>query len=264
MPEIMAHERLTGKYSAEPGGRQRGADYFRRRGRMPRKDEETIGFAGNLVCRVRYGRRRGLEKLAAAKVFEPVLDALITLAALKEDDNVLLLGVLDQRPVAAIAPACLRLTSVDDLDFPELNRMEEEWSAKGFKKVQFQQGSGARFPAPQGTIDKLIAINWMFRCPDPFTLMRNVEWVSHHDCKVVFCEPSVSLDQRTARKYSREAELSMEDHDALVRYAATAVAHRRFTREGLQAILSRWKIRDVQVTELLHGLVLAATGTVQF
>jgi hypothetical protein len=231
---------------------------------MPRKDEDKIGFVGNLLCRVRFGRLAGLETLAGAKVFEPVSDALVELAELKEDDNVLMLGAVERRPIAAIAPACLRLTSIEDLDYPGLNRMEDEWKGKGFKKVQFQQGSGARFPVPQGTIDKLLAVNWMFRCPDPSELMGNAEWVSHHDCKIVFCEPSVKLDPRSAREYSREAGLPAEDQNALVRYAAAATAHRRFTREGLQSIFSKGRIQDIQVTELLDGLVLAATGIVKF
>jgi hypothetical protein len=230
---------------------------------MPRRDAETIGWAAEIAARIRLGRSRGLAAAGAAPLFEPVARAAAEWAAVAPDDNVLLLGAADLRPVPLIAPRCRQLLVVDDLAEDDLTRLEDEQRAAGRANVRFQWGRANVIPAPQYTTDRLVALNYVFRAREPEIVVRQMHFVSRHGSTIVCCEPSASLDGRTARKYSREAGLSMEDHRALVAYARAAAAHRAFTREGLSALLSRAGMKDVEIRELLHGLVLMARGVVR-
>ena len=216
-----------------------------------------------MTAKVRLGRDRGLKPLAASAVFEPVLRTVVDWADVQPDDNVVLLGASDLRPIPWIAPKCRQLVVVDDLPEEILTRLGEEHRARGFNSVRFQWGRANVIPTPQYTTDQIFSINYVYRSRHPFVVVRQMHYTSRHGTTVIVCEPSASLDSRTARKYSREAELSMEDHRALVGYARSAAAHRGFTREGLTALMARVGISGVEVKELLHGLVLAARGVVR-
>jgi len=230
---------------------------------MPRRDADTMGFAAEWLARTRLGRTRGLEKVAGAGLFEPVFESLVDLAKIGPEDNVLVLGATEPL-VPLVAPRCLRLTLAEDLTDEELARLERKHEGYGPRKVQFMRGKGGVVPSPQGTVDRILAFGWLYRARVTEAVMKAVEWVSHHGCRVFFCEPSASLDARTARKYSREAELSMRDHEALLAFAKSALAHRRFTPDGLRAMFEGAGMKEVRVGEMLHGLLLTASGTFEF
>lgn len=225
---------------------------------MPRRDAEKIGPLSALGLRLRLGRGGGLRPLASARLFEPILREVVEMASLTADDNTVLLGAADLRPIPWIAPRCRQLLVVDDLPDPELSRMEKGENGRGVRNVRFQWGTAAGIAAPQYTTDRLISLNFLFRARDPRLAIRQILFTCRHDAIVVCCEPSASLDSRTARKFSREAELSMEEHRALVAYSRAAAAHRGFTREGLTALLSEGGLKEIEIREMLHGLVVAA------
>jgi len=152
---------------------------------------------------------------------------------------------------------------VDDLPDEELARLEREQHAGGLTNVRFQWGRSNVIPTPQYTTDRVISLNYVYRSRHPFLVVRQMHTTSRHGSMIVCCEPSSSLDSRTARKYSREAGLSMPDHRALVAYARTARAHRGFTRDGLRDLLGKAGVQEIAVRELLHGLVIAAKGIVR-
>jgi len=222
-----------------------------------------MGLLAEMAARARLGRDRGLSPLAAAPLFGPVLKAASEMAGILPDDNVVILGASDLRPAPWIAPACRRLMIVDDLPEQTLTRLEEDQRSRGLDNVRFQWGRARVIPTPQYTTDRILSINYLFRSRDPAVVIRQMHWTCRHGSTVVCCEPSASLNARTARKYSREAELPMEDHRALVSYARAAAAFRGFTSEGLGALLAGAGIQDIEVRELLHGLVLAARGSVR-
>jgi len=231
---------------------------------MPRKDEEDIGLVADMAARVRFGRGRGLALLAASRVFEPVLEEVAGMAGVQGDDNVVVLGSADLRMIPWISPKCRQLMFVDDRSEDDLARMEAEQRNAGRENVKFQWGRANVIPTPQYTTDRIISVNYVYRARQPFVVVRQMQITSRHGSIVVCCEPSASLDLRTARKYSREARLSMEDHRALVAYARSTLAHRGFTSEGLKGLMTAVGIQDVEVRELLHGLVLAARGFVRY
>lgn len=230
---------------------------------MGRRDSETMGFAGDWLARMRLGRTRGLEKVVGAGLFGPVLERMVDLAEIGPEDNVLVLGATEPL-VPLVAPRCLRLTLAEDLGDEDLAALEAKHASWGPRKVQFMRGKGGVIPSPQGTVDKILSFGWLYRARVTEAVMRAVQWVSHHGCRVFFSEPSASLDARTARKYSREAGLSMQDHEALLALARTALAHRGFTPEGLRAMCEKAEMKEVRVGEMLHGLVLTASGTFEF
>jgi len=230
---------------------------------MPRRDDDPIGFAAEFLAKLRFGRGRGLGVVARAGFLGPLLAQMVEMSQIGPEDNVLILGATEGL-VPLAGPRCLRLTVADDLPDEELARLEEVHQGAKPRRIQFMRGKDGVLPSPQGTVDRILAFNWMYRARVPEAVMRGVSWVSHHGCRVLFCEPSVSLDARTARKYSREARLSMPDHQALVAYAGTALTHRRFTPEGLRGMFERAEMKDVQVQEMLHGLVLAVSGRCEF
>ena len=230
---------------------------------MQRRDEQPIGMVADLTARLRLGRGRGLAPLAASRLFEPPLRETIEMADIRTDDNVVVLGSADLRLIPWVAPRCRQLMFVDDLPDDDLARMESEQLGAGYSNVKFQWGRANVIPTPQYTNDRVISINYVYRSRHPFPVVRQMYTTSRHGSLIVCCEPSSSLDSRTARKYSREASLSMEDHRALIAYARTARVHRGFTREGVASLLSRAGIQEVEIRELLHGLVLAARGVVR-
>jgi len=230
---------------------------------MPRRDEQPIGRVADAAARIRLGRGRGLGLLAASRLFEPVLRETIEMADIRSDDNVVVLGSADLRLIPWVAPRCRQLMFVDDLPDDDLERMEAAQQRAGHANVKFQWGRANVIPTPQYTNDRVISVNYVYRSRHPFLVVRQMHTTSRHGSIVVCCEPSASLDSRTARKFSREARLSMDDHRALVAYARTARVHRGFTREGMTALLSRVGIQEVEIRELLHGLVLAARGLVK-
>src|SRR5262245_47301808 len=105
---------------------------------MPRRDSETIGPVAALGLRLRLGRGGGLRPVASAGLFEPVLKEVVEMAALRADDNTVLLGAADLRPVPWIAPKCRQLLVVDDLPDQDLTRMEEGEKGRGVRNVRFQ------------------------------------------------------------------------------------------------------------------------------
>jgi hypothetical protein len=220
-------------------------------------------MVADLAARVRLGRGRGLGPLAASRFFEPVLRETIDMADIRSDDNVVVLGSADQRFIPWVASRCRQLMFVDDLPDDDLARMETEQLRAGRQNVKFQWGRANVIPTPQYTNDRVISLNYVYRSRHPFLVVRQMHTTSRHGSIVVCCEPSTSLDSRTARKYSREARLPMDDHRALVAYARTVGVHRGFTREGITALFSRVGVREVEVRELLHGLVLVARGVVK-
>jgi hypothetical protein len=230
---------------------------------MSVRDAEKLGAAADLVSRLRLGPSRGAEALAEAPILGQVLREAVEMAEIGPEDNVLLLGGHDQRPIPWIASRCRTLTVLEDLPDERLAALETEGRAKGLENVRLRYWRTGSIAAPQGTADRVLSLNFLYRCLDPEVVCYELTWASHHGCLVVLCEPSASLDDRTARKYSREADLSAEDHRALIRYAKIATIQRRFTHEGLTALMTRQGIKDVEVRELLHGLVLAATGRVE-
>lgn len=230
---------------------------------MPRKDDQAIGLFADIAARVRLGRRRGLAPLASTGLLDPVLREVVEMAEIRDDDNVVILGSSDLRMIPWIAPRCRRLLFVDDLPDDDLSRMEAEQQGAGFRNVRFQWGRANVIPAPQYTTDRVISLNYVFRSRHPQAVVRQMHATSRHGSIIVCCEPSASLDSRTARKYSREAELPMEEHHALVAYARSAAAHRGFTREGMTALFSRSGVQEIEIREILHGLVLAARGVVR-
>jgi hypothetical protein len=231
---------------------------------MPRKDDEAIGLAADVAARVRLGRRRGLALLASSRLFEAVVEEVVEMAGVREDDNVVLLGSDDLRLIPRISPTCRQIVVVDDRSDDDLSAMESKQRDAGRENVKFQWGRASQIPTPQYTTDRIISLNYVYRSRHPFPVVRQMHTTSRHGSTVVCCEPSSSLDLRTARKYSREAGLSMDDHRALVAYARSAVAHRGFTREGIKGLMASVGIQDVEVRELLHGLVLAARGSVRY
>ncbi|MBI3449543.1 MAG: hypothetical protein HY049_11595 [Acidobacteria bacterium] len=230
---------------------------------MPRRDWESIGWLADMSVRVRLGRARGLAALAASPVFEPVLREVVEMAGVGADDNVVVLGSADLRMIPWIAPRCRQLMVVDDLSEDDLARLEREQHARGLTNVRFQWGRSNVIPTPQYTNDRVISVNYVYRSRHPLLVVRQMHTTSRHGSTIVCCEPSSSLDSRTARKYSREAGLSMEDHRGLVAYARTARAHRAFTRDGLRDLLARAGVQEISVREPMHGLVIAAKGVVR-
>jgi len=230
---------------------------------MPRRDVESIGLVADMAARMRFGRGRGLGLLAGSRLFEPVLKEVVGLAGIRDDDNVVVLGASDRRIIQPVASRCRQIMFVDDLPDEELSRMEAEEHAAGRANVKFQWGRANVIPTPQYTTDRLISLNYLYRSRHPFVVARQMHTTSRHDSTIVCCEPSASLDLRTARKYSRETSLPMDEHRALVAYARSAAAHRGFTREGLTGLMGRVGIQDLEVREMLHGLVLAVRGTVR-
>ena len=227
-----------------------------------RKDATAIGWLGKALAGIRTGRWRGLEPLARAAIFEPVLKEVVAMAEIRREDNVALLGAADLRPVPWIAPGCRELIVVDDLPEAALASLQAEHRAKGAGNVRFLWGPAERLPVPQYTVDRVLSVNHLFRARDPRVAAAQIGFVGRHGTTIVCCEPSASLDSRTARKYSREADLGMEEHRALIAYARSAGAWRSFTREGLASLLEEAGAEGVRVRDLMHGLVVAATATI--
>lgn len=228
-----------------------------------RRDDAPMGLVADLSVRLRMGRQRGLDRLGRASIFEPVLREVVSMADVQEEDNVVLLGAADTRPAEWLAPACRRLTVVDDLPDDRLREMERGLHQRGHRNVGFQWGRAGNISTPQYTNEKVVCVNFLFRARDPGLTVKQIFITSRHGARAVICEPSASLETRTARKYSREAQLSMEDHRALVGFARAAAAHRGFTREGMESMMARSGFVDVEIRDLLHGLVVAARGTVK-
>jgi hypothetical protein len=231
---------------------------------MTRRDAEAMGVLADLAARARLGKHRGLEAPGRAKLFEEVTREAVSMLESRPDDNVVLLGAADLRPIPLLAGRCRQLVVVDDLPEEDLSGLGEQHAARGESRVRFQWGRANVIPTPQYTTDRILSLNYVYRSRHPYVVLRQMHYTSRHGSIVVCCEPSSSLDARTARKYSREAELSMEDHRALIAYARSAAIHRQFTREGLKSLMESVGIVDVEVRELLHGLVLAARGAVKF
>jgi hypothetical protein len=230
---------------------------------MPRRDEQPIGLAAEMAAKIRFGRGRGLASIASSRLFEPVVREIVEMAGITEDDNVVVLGSADLRLVPWVAPRCRQLMFVDDLPDDDLARMETAQHGAGHGNVKFQWGRANVIPTPQYTTDRVIALNYLYRARHPFAVVRQMHVTSRHGSTVVCCEPSASLDSRTARKYSREAALEMDEHRALVAYARSVAAHRGFTREGMKGLLTKAGLQEIELRELLHGLVIAARGKVR-
>lgn len=228
-------------------------------------DAQNLGTVTDLVTRVRLGRDRGAgPPLAGAGVFEPAYMTAVEAAGTEAGDNVVLLGGHDLRLARWLAPRCRMLTVLEDLPDARLAALERQLRGEGLENVQCRWWRTGTIPTPQGTADRVISVNYLYRSKSPAQALRDVVFTSHHGCRVVLCEPSTSLDGRTARKYSREAELSMENHRALVAYARSAGLLRRFSREGLEALLAGAGMKEIQHREVLHGLALLATARVEF
>ncbi|HXI03174.1 MAG TPA: hypothetical protein VNI57_08345 [Candidatus Saccharimonadales bacterium] len=230
---------------------------------MTAHDAEKLGRVASLVARVRLGRGLGADCPATAGFFEKILRDAVSVAAAGSEDNVLQLGV-ETRTLPWLSPVCRQVTVLDDFSEADLVRLEAQARTQGLGNVQFKWWSTGAIAAPQGTADRVLAVNFLYRSRDPEAACREIVWASHHACRVIVCEPSASLDDRTARKYSREADLDMRDHRALVAYARSAAVLRRFSREGLTALLTRSGMTGVEVREELHGLVLLAVARVEF
>lgn len=231
---------------------------------MGLQDAQRLGAVGDLIARVRLGRERGLSLLAGAGLFEEVFREAVDPGRIGDEDNVILLGGIDERPVLDLAPRCRMLEVMEDLPEDRLASLEAGFKARGHENVRVRHWRSGDIPVPQGTTDCVISMNFLYRCKDPAAAFKDIAYASHHGCRIIVIEPAASLDDRTARKYSREAELSMEDHEALVSYARSACALRRFTREGLEAMMTGAGLRDVKIREALHGLVLAAQARMEY
>ena len=218
----------------------------------------------DLMARIRLGRDRGVAALSKAGAFEPVHRGLIESVAIGPEDNVVLLGGHDLRPAMLIAPRCRLLTVLEDMPDAALIEREADLRGKGLRNVNFKWWRSGTIPTPQGTADCIISLNFIFRTKDPATAFRDLVFTSHHGCRLAICEPSSSLDGRTVRKYSREADLSMGDHRALVVWSKSAAAHRSFSREGLSSLMQQSGMKQVHVKDVLHGLALMATAVVEF
>ena len=231
---------------------------------MQRHDAQKLGVVGDMLARVRLGRYRGAEPMGRAGIFAQAYRQAVEEAAPGPEDNVVLLGAHDTRPLDWISAACRSLTVLDDLSEAQMAALEGEARSRGMRNVQYKWWRTGTIPTPQGTADRIISLDFLYRSIDPATVIRDLIFTSHHGCRLVLCEPSASLDGRTARKYSREAELDMPDHQALVAYAKSAMALRRFTREGLDRLLQGSGLREVRIREALHGLALCASARVEF
>lgn len=227
-------------------------------------DAQRLGTVADLVARFRLGRDRGSQPLARAGIFEKAYHEALRATEAGPEDNVTLLGGHDLRPVRWLAPRCRMLDVLEDHPEDRLAALERQMKSEGLHNVRFRWWRTGTIPIPQGTADCVISVNFLYRAKRPAQVLKDVVFASHHGCRVVLCEPSTSLDGRTARKYSREAELSAEDHGALVAYARGAVLLRRFSREGLEALMAGAGLKRIQIREVLHGLALAADATVEF
>lgn len=227
-------------------------------------DGATIGAVAGLLARVRERRARRDATMSSSRLIGRVHEEACGKLTVGPEDNVLLLGAADLRPAGRIAPLCRALTVLDDL--PE-GRMTALGAGPGFagrENVRFRHWRSGGIPVPQGTTDRILSLGFLYRARDPRAIAMELVWASHHGCTLALCEPSASLDDRTARKYSREAELSMQDHEALLAYTRSATSLRRFSREGFVSLLGRAGMKSVEVGELLHGLFLLATARVEF
>lgn len=227
-------------------------------------DAQNLGTVTDLLTRFRLGRDRGARPVAGAGIFHKAFQDAVEPAGPGPGDNVVLLGGHDMGLVRWLAPRCRVLSVLEDLPDRELAAREREVGNEGIENVRFRWWRTGTIPTPQGTADRVISANYLYRAKSPAQTLRDIVFTSHHGCKVILCEPSVSLDGRTARKYSREAGLSAKDHDALVAYARSAGLLRRFSREGLESLLAAAGMRSIQLREVLHGLALAATASVEF
>lgn len=227
-------------------------------------DGATLGGVAGLLARLREGRGRRDATMSTSQLLGRVHEDAAGRIPIGPEDNVLLLGAGDLRPVERIASACRALMILDDLPEGRMTALGAEPRFRAFQNIRFRQWRSGGIPAPQGTMDRILSLSYLYRSRDALAVAGELVWSGHHGCAVVVCEPSATLDDRTARKYSREAELSMEEHAALLAYTRSATSMRRFSREGLASLLTRSGMKDVEVGELLHGLILVATARVEF
>jgi len=174
------------------------------------------------------------------------------MAAVEADDNVVVLGSADLRLIPWIAPRCRQLLVVDDLPDEELARLEREQHAGGLTNVRFQWGRSNVIPTPQYTTDRVISLNYVYRSRHPFLVVRQMHTTSRP--RVVLnrpaCEPSSSLDSRTARKYSAKPGCRCRITARWWRTRARPAPTAGSPRDGLRDLLGKAGVQEIAVREL--------------